>query len=213
MRINVTTIVLLVALAATLAYQAGANRAPAPAAAARPTVVGTVDLGKVFEQITARAEWDATLRSLEEGLAGELRQRQETLTKEQTRIIEMPEGTEKNSARETLAFDIFETEAWVKWKRAEADRERSLMWRDLYRKTRDEAARLAVAQGIDLLIVNDSSGEIRSVDEPNVSAEAVVLQQITSRRVLYAATEIDLTDQLITRMNNAGAASPRSTPR
>ncbi|HMN96176.1 MAG TPA: hypothetical protein PKC43_07675 [Phycisphaerales bacterium] len=209
MRPSVPTILLLAALIAALAYQAGANRAAVPAAAPRPTVVGTIDLGRVLEQVTARAEWDATIRSLEEGLASALRSKQETLTAEQARILELPEGAEKNERREKLAFDLFETEAWIKWKRAEADRERSLMWRDLYRLTKEEAGRLAAAQGVDLLIVNDSVGEIRSIDEANVSAEAVVLQQITSRRVLYAARDIDLTDQLITRMNNAGAAAPR----
>ena len=35
-----------------------------------------------------------------------------------------------------------------------------------------------------------------------------VLEQITNRRILFAANTIDITDQVIVRMNNAANAAP-----
>jgi Skp family chaperone for outer membrane proteins len=118
----------------------------------------------------------------------------------------MPEGDAKIAAREEIAREILEAEAWFKFSRGELDREKSLMWQDLYQSMKTEAGKLAEAQGLDLVLVNDSLPEIKTTTESNVSAEAMVLQQITARRVVFASQETDVTDQLITRMNNAFAA-------
>ena len=109
-------------------------------------------------------------------------------------------------------MDILEAEAWFKFSTAELDRERALMWQDLYESMKTESAALAKAQGFDLILVNDSLPEIKTTGDAKVSLEAIVLQQITSRRVVYGAKEIDVTDQLVTRMNNAFAAGPTGAP-
>lgn len=195
----------LAALAAALSYQAGAVRP----VAARPTTVGVVDLGQVLEKVNERAQWDANVRSMEEKLKGEAMERDSRMRSAQERLKDLPEGDERTLLREQVARDFIEADAWFNFKKRELDREKALMWADLYRRIRTEAESLAVAEGVELVLVNDAVAEVRTAAEGNSSSEVFVLQQITARRVLYAAGQIDLTDRLVTRMNNAAAAAGR----
>jgi hypothetical protein len=45
-----------------------------------------------------------------------------------------------------------------------------------------------------------------------VPREAQILQQISDRRMLYANPQLDITDELITRMNNEWKASGAAKP-
>jgi Skp family chaperone for outer membrane proteins len=195
----------LAALVAVLSYQAGAVR---PSLAIRPTSVGVVDLGQVLEKVNERAQWDANVRSMEERLKTEAQDRDARIRSSQERLRDMTEGEERTLLREQVAREFLEADAWFKFKRGELDREKALMWADLYRRIREEAESLAVAEGVELVLVNDSVAEIRTAADGNTSSEVLVLQQVTARRVLYAAREIDLTDRLVTRMNNAALTRP-----
>ena len=66
-----------------------------------------------------------------------------------------------------------------------------------------ETKRVAEAEGIDIVLVDDSGSEIRTENNAQVPLQAQVIQQITTRRVLFAKNAIDITDQVIIRMNNA----------
>jgi Skp family chaperone for outer membrane proteins len=47
---------------------------------------------------------------------------------------------------------------------------------------------------------------VRTIKDAQMPRETQVRQQISTRRVLYASPSIDITEQLIIRMNNAYAA-------
>lgn len=192
---------LLVALVAAISYRADAFRE-----AMLKSSYGTINLDRVFKEVRQRADWDARLRNMEEKLTADAKNKQEAVNAKKAKLDAMPEGDAKIAAREEIAREILEAEAWFKFSRGELDREKSLMWQDLYQSMKTEAGKLAEAQGLDLVLVNDSLPEIKTTTESNVSAEAMVLQQITARRVVFASKETDVTDQLITRMNNAFAA-------
>ncbi len=201
--LSLPTTVLLVVVTALLAGHAGAVRM-----AARPVSVGTVNLGRVLEELQERAEWDAELRAKDESITAEIRTRQSGLTTRKAELDALPDGSAADAMREALALDLVRLETWFTFKRSEMDRERALMWQSLFRSIRAEAERLAAAESIDLVLLSDAANELRTSSEGNVPAEAQVLQQITSRRLLVGAREVDLTDRLITRMNNARAARP-----
>ena len=55
----------------------------------------------------------------------------------------------------------------------------------------------------DLVLVDDSAGELGINPQSQLNRETQITQQMVSRRVLYAGDAVDITDQLITRMNNA----------
>jgi Skp family chaperone for outer membrane proteins len=83
------------------------------------------------------------------------------------------------------------------------------MWQSMYRNVRAECQKLAEAEGYDAVLVNDGVGEIQLQRESKSPLEAQAQEQIVRRRVLYAAKSIDVTDQLVVRMNNAHGSAAR----
>jgi len=201
--VSIPVTILLVVVTALLAGQAGAVRAMA-----KPISLGTVNLNRIMEELHERAEWDAQMREREESFLAEIRSRQADLNQRKANLDELPEGEQADLAREGLALELVRLETWYNFRRSELDRERSLMWQSLFRSIRAEAERLAASEGLDLVLVNDMRAELQTSPESNLPAEAQVIQQLASRRVLFAGREIDLTDRLVTRMNNARAARP-----
>ena len=85
----------------------------------------------------------------------------------------------------------------------QVDIEKSIMLRDLYKQIKEAVAELANVEGYDLILVDDSGGELGIDPNSQQSREAQILRQITRRRALYSADTIDITDEIIVRMNNA----------
>jgi Skp family chaperone for outer membrane proteins len=125
-----------------------------------------------------------------------------------TPLMESPETPERRAMQEDLAALSFEFQAWVRFAADKMDVERSLLMRDLYRSVKAAVKTMAEAEGYDIVIVDDSQGELLTSDEARVSREAQVRQQIAARRVLYTAPTVDVTEQLIVRMNNEFKAGP-----
>ena len=66
---------------------------------------------------------------------------------------------------------------------------------ELYDKIKGAAMKFADEQGYDIILVNDSVVEIPENTDN-------ILAQISSRRVLFARQQMDVTDQLIQAMNS-----------
>ena len=58
-------------------------------------------------------------------------------------------------------------------------------------------------KGYDFVLMDDTSAELAVNPESKVAREIQVKQQMTARRSLYVNPAMDITDQLIQRMNNA----------
>ena len=67
---------------------------------------------------------------------------------------------------------------------------------------RKQTTSLAEAEGWDIVLVNDSLGDINLSNDMNVSREQQVITQILNRRMIYASEATDITEQLIVRINN-----------
>ena len=65
---------------------------------------------------------------------------------------------------------------------------------------------MAESEGYDLVIVDDSKAPFTENPDARVSREGHILQQIAVRRIMYANPMIDITQDLIVRMNNANNA-------
>jgi len=183
------------ALVLVLGYQAVASRsqnAPPPVTAA------TVDLEKVFNNLDARGAEDQRLQTLFEQMQAEDKQRSAELQQLQDALeVEVP-GTEKyQQAEERLVRKTLEYQAWVEFKQRQLDREKALVLQKLYNDIKQSLGEMAEQQGYDLILLDDSVKELAPGGEQSVN------QQISARRVLYANPAIDITEDLIIRMNNA----------
>jgi Skp family chaperone for outer membrane proteins len=193
-----------------LAYQGGASRVGQPSAAA------TVNLSIVMEKLEQKSSAQANLTSMAAKLNEEDKVKKAELTKMQTDLKAMTEETAaREELQEQLALATLKYQAWNKLSSERLDIEESLVIQDLYKSIKDAVAQMAKAYRLDIVLVDDSKGDLQTDRDARVSQKTQVLQQIADRRMLYANPEIDITDDLIERMNNAfktGGAVPAKQP-
>ena len=175
---------------------------------APPTAVATIDISKVIDKLNEQAEWEIQISSLQAGIQEEAETRQSRLIERIQEVEKMEQGPEQDAAIDELELERRRLEEWARLKQMEVDRERSLMWQSIYRNIKAEAAKLAKSEGYELVLIDDSPGELIASRDANMPIEQQILTQIQARRVIYAANTIDITEKLVIRMNNARTTSP-----
>lgn len=173
---------------------------------ADPTSVAVVEVSRVLDQIDEKSEWEIRIDALKSAIQQEGVSRQQAMERRRAESEAATSPEQRQDIRDEVALMQLRLEQWANMKAVEVDREQSLMWRSIYRNLRREAERVAEAEGYALVLVDDSGGEIRTQSGTQVPLQTQVLQQITSRRILFAANMTDISDQIIVRMNNAVVA-------
>lgn len=221
-RITVGLGIASLALSAVIAY----NTYAIASQAGQPTAVVSVNLAMVMEKLDQWSDSAARLRKLRDDLTAEQDRRTKDLdklkedgkklqeqldaatdeSKRQALDVQM-QALQENAAMETLNF-----QAWVAFSAEKADIEAALATQDLYRSIKSAVAQMALANKFDVVLVDDSQGELAISGDARISRVQQVQQQIAGRRTLYINPAIDITDDLIQRMNNArkqaGAKAP-----
>ena len=193
----------IVVVALALAYTVSVEASRPYVVQAAPTAVAVIDVSRLVQEIDERGEWDMRLESLQAAISKEAQDNQAAIERRLKESEAMEDGQERQDIRDEVALMQLRFEQWVQAKSQELDRERSLKWRSIYRNLRREASRVAETDGYELVLVNDASGDIRTDPNAQMPLEQQVLTQMLNRRILYSASPIDITEQVIVRMNNA----------
>ena len=189
--------------------------APWPAQANRlasfgPTVVATIDLQRVMDSLAERADLEAALTAQSQEILAERDRRQSEIEQLSGELQAMADSPEKLRMQEDLDLKLLQEMAWIRFVQQEIDIEKSLMLENLYRSMRKNIAELSDIEGIDLVLIDDSENEFNVAGGRQVSRQDQLREQITLRRILYCNQSIDISDDLIIRMNNEYAASAGS---
>ena len=193
----------LLVLAMLAPWPAQANRA----ASFGPTVVATIDLQRVMNSLVERADLEAALTAQSQEILAERDRRQAEIERLGGDLEAMAEGPEKDRMQEDLDLKLLQEMAWIRFVQQEIDIEKSLMLENLYRAMKKNIAELADIEGIDLVLINDGDNEFAVSGGLQVSRQDQLREQISLRRILYRNQSIDISDDLIIRMNNEYAAS------
>jgi Skp family chaperone for outer membrane proteins len=120
-------------------------------------------------------------------------------------LDDIPEGDveARRATEEEIAMVALETQAWRMFASEQLDIEASLRLRDLDRSIKGAVAQFAQINGYDIVLVDDSGRELSIDAQSKASREMQVKAQMNARRLLYTNPEVDVTDELIERMNNA----------
>lgn len=169
---------------------------------ANPTSVAVVNVERVFDRLDESADWQIQIRQLATSVQEEARSRSGDIDRLRKELDAAPEGPDRQRLLDEVALKQLRLEEWGRLKQLEIDRERSLMWQKMYRAVREEAKKVAESEGYQLVLVDDSSAEVRTSREVNMPLEIQARQQIASLRVLYATNTIDITEKVIVRINN-----------
>lgn len=191
----------IVILAAALAWQAGANTA-ASRPPAQPTAVATIDIVEVFDKLNERSV-------LEQQLEKRLNDRQAQLDEVSNRLkairadLDPATGTLKpgTDAHKERVREMMELQA-VAEARTNALRQISAidmgaLRRQLFEKITAAVAKVSERDGLDIVVLDDSAFPI-----PENSADNDVYRAIITKGILYRHDSVDITDRVVTLMNN-----------
>jgi len=183
---------------------------------ARPTSVAVVNLEEVIQNLSEYQAMQQELTTMRTQLEQEGQTRvtdvQEIFERMQA-LADAEEAGELDEAgraefeelRDRYRLKDLEFKAWDQRSARRLDWERSYGLEELYRSILTEIEALAAANGYDVVLADDSDFEL-AVDRRQENATGQVLNQIGQRRVLHAVRGVDITQDLIDRMNNAWAA-------
>lgn len=170
---------------------------------ASPTAVAVVDVGRLVREIDERGEWDMRIEAMQAAIKKEYDNRVAASNRRLQESETASDEPTRQTIRDEVALMQLRNEQWARVKGQELDRERSLKWQSIYRNLRRESARIAETDGYELVLTNDAMGDLRTDPNSQAPLEQQVFTQMLSRRVLFSAPPIDITEQLIVRMNNA----------
>lgn len=205
-QLNVVSFTLMLVLLSVLGYQSFAQRSMGT----QSTNIAVIDLGSVLEGLAQRSDAAIALDEMESRIRAEQERRLSTLEELRNQLLDMGGRVNANevsleqahSLEEEFVLGRLNFEAWLQFSRNQMDVEASLQLQELYRAIRRAVRELASEQGYELVLIDDSKGELMVNPESSRSREEQVLQQMRTRTMLHASSSIDITTELIERMNN-----------
>ena len=171
--------------------------------------VATIDLGRVLERMDERIDRE---RELQEFIAqlesevNELRAQAETAQGDLEILVQGTPEFEEGQRAAIRAVARFRFEAEFAERRA--TERRKTMQLQLFDQIKAATAQFAEAEGYDLVMHDDSTEQL----PPEITEQQASLA-IASRRVIYSASGVDITDAVAQRMNNEYAARRGGAPR
>lgn len=190
---SITIAVLATALMVSLVFndRTDANQAsPAPKSS-----VAVVNLEKTFNGLEEWVAVEAELLAMGSELEEEAVRRREEVEEMLADTEDYPIGSEKyKEAERRYEMAALEFQAYVALHQGRRMEYNDTQIKAVYDKIKSTAMAMADERGFDLILVDDSVVPI-----PEDSKD--ILSQISSRRVLFAREQMDITEALITKMN------------
>ncbi len=202
MTINVSTILLVALLSAVISHHATASRS----AMINPTVVVTVNRKAVLDGLNERAVAEANLNTKKGDIRAEDVRWKEELNSLRTQITAMEKGPDRDTQISVFERRTLEYQGFLRYAEAKIDLETALLYESLYNSISAAIKLMAENEGYDIVLVDDSVAPFTENPNSRTSREVQILQQIAARRIMYANPMIDITQNLILRMNNASNA-------
>lgn len=176
-----------------VAWQSQALKRSAPPS---PVVLVSVDIERVFKALEERAYEQSSLQAKINAMNNDLElKRQHIDSFEQEFELYQPGSEKWEELIQEQQLAALEYQAQVEYIRRRATREESNGMRRVYEHIREASATLAKQNGWDYVFVNDAIVTIPEGDNVNMDVE------ISSRRMLFASSVLDITNTLIEHMN------------
>lgn len=197
-RLN-TFLPIMLILAAAIAWHAGANSA-VQRPPAQPTAVATIDIVEIFERLNERTHLEAQLetrRKAREAQLAEVKARVDSIQNNIETVHPRGSDASKEAIREFMEQRaVLEARAAALTQIMSIDR--GNIRRQLFEKVIVSVKKIAERDNIDIVILDDSGF---SLPDNNVT-DNDIYRAIVTKSVLYAHPTVDLTDRVITLMNN-----------
>ncbi|MEC8558972.1 MAG: OmpH family outer membrane protein [Planctomycetota bacterium] len=193
-RLSNLNLIALLTLATGFVFMAGY----AASSQLKPAVVGVVDLERVFNNLDSRKVSEQKILAMRDKMVEEAQVMKDELEMISAELESLEAGSATMVEMNDQAISISgKLRAFETYGQLLIEREQATALRKTYETIKEQAGQLATQMDIDLVLLNDS---IPTVD---LSDAAGTLQQISARRILWANQTLDITDQLLERMNGS----------
>lgn len=198
-RMLTTISIASILITALIAWTAGASSSRPPA---QPTAIATVDIMSVIEGLNERDVLKAELESRTEARQEQLNSVVKQLEALDADIQMLKQGTDQH--REKMQEGI-ELQALAKTRRDVLSQivsiDNGTVMQKLFVKIETAVQDIAEREGYDIVLFDDTSFEVPA-DSPNQD----VVRAIITKSLIYRHDSIDITQQVITLMNNEYSA-------
>ena len=195
---NLPVFVIVILLAVAAGYEVFAGRAAAPG----PAVVAVVRIGPLFDGLKQRAEAAAGVDQLLGEIETEVQARKESIEALREEHSNTVDAADRETLADEIALETLKNDFWLQTAKREHELDKAIRLQDLYKKVFDAIQTLAMTEGYDIVIVDDSGDELPFDRSSRVGPQVQVLQQLARRKVLFVNPTLDITEDLIMRMNN-----------
>lgn len=162
---------------------------------ARPTAVGVVDLMRVMDQLKQQQSVRADLMGRQETLKSQLQQKQKEVQNLQGDLDILTAGTPEYKDKEgQLTKAVIDLRVWSQFEAEKLRMEEQLQIESLFRKVNDTVGRVAQDSGYDVVFFKGQTIGSRGENQQQ--------NQVSLRYVAWNSDAVDLTDQIVQRMNN-----------
>jgi len=190
----------LLAMTTAVAVSVGYAAIAASSQLREPTVVVTFNIEKVTTDLTERADAEVQLRDFIMKIEKESKAKFQAI-EELATAMESVSDSDRPAMQESLDQLKLSALSYQRFSMSQIDIERSLMFRDLYKKIKEAVAVVAQENGYGLVLINDEARDIVVNPKAQVNREFQVRNQIEEKRIMYASEQIDITEQIVTHMN------------
>ena len=169
---------------------------------AAPSSVAVVDIDRLsleLEEFKVPAE---QFRAKQNAWSEELKALQTRITRVDEELELIPDEDQDAKISKIILRSTLDSEIKTKSQlfQQASDLEQSNLFKRMYDKIADGAARLAKRDGIDIVLVDD---RIFVIPPTNRTAQDSALK---SKKILYASETVDMSDELLTMLNNEFSA-------
>lgn len=196
------------AVASMIALSAWHSATAQQPGAGGPLKIGVVDLGRVGDGLQEAAEVNDHLKAAREDAQHRLDEVANQLTSANKELEMITNKSSPEFWQKLGQAQELEVQARARKQALERnfDLQKGMVTADIYTKMMDSVSELAKQEGFDLILVDD-----RMVVPPKDKGAEAAGQAIQARKLLFASPRADVTDSLITLMNNKYKAAPKGS--
>lgn len=188
---------------ALFSWQAGANAVQS----AKPATIGLINIETVMNGLAEIEDQQKRIDALMAQRRRTIDEMSKQLGAAQEELKLLPENSPQRTSK-TREIQEMGIKLRVEGEVAVAliDAQKGEIYANLFRKVEDASKRFADRNGYDMILSSDAFADVRDGTEQQVKSF------IVSRRVIYSSKQIDVTDQLLTMMNNEYRANASRNP-
>ncbi len=167
-----------------------------PAVPTQPAVIATVNLEVVFNSLVEKATADKNLQAFADQLEKKQKASRAALDRLEEELGGLAPGSKAHQDKQRAWHEqSFQYQAEIEHNRLKLDKQKAVTMRNIYAHIKGEAKAMSQELGIDIIMLDDAIVDVE------LGTEAEVSKQISARRTLYCNPALDVTQDLIDRMN------------